>query len=286
MFAILRGANGRRHEVDFNNDPATVDVAMRETTVQITMTAADSGDLSRAAALPSRGHAMRCTIDHDEGQETMAKRPVPPTATEKEVRELLERYRCPVPFHEVRTRFLGNVATPVMSASPIKMVEGLWGGELPDFGSINAAKELIGALIMGLWNRLTRHQERSTPFRLTRPDVAATREGLATLALIRRQELDGFVEGLFGAEKAIDLPERAHRSLSVLGELRSLIAGVLDVATNGNKVANPGDIEDTLRHMQEMTRIAEHEMHAVVLSCKRARRDMLASLPARKPTLH
>jgi hypothetical protein len=214
----------------------------------------------------------------------MAKRPVPPTATEKEVRELLERYRCPVPFHEVRTRFLGNVATPVMSASPIKMVEGLWGGKLPDFGSINAANELIGALIMGLWNRLTRHQERGTPFRLTCTDVPATREGLATLALIRRQELDGFVEGLFGAEKALDLPERAHRGLSVLGELRSLIAGVLDVATNGNKVASAGDIEGTLRHMQEMTRIAEHEMHAVVLSCKRARRDMLASLPARKPT--
>jgi hypothetical protein len=214
----------------------------------------------------------------------MAKRPVPPTATEKEVRALLECYRCPVPFHEVRTRFLGNVATPVMSASPIRIVEGLWGGELPDFGSIDAANELIGALIMGLWNRLTRHQERGTPFRLTRTDVPATREGLATLALIRRQELDGFVEGLFGAEKALDLPERAHRGLSVLGELRSLIAGVLDVATNGNKVASAGDIEGTLRHMQEMTRIAEHEMHAVVLSCKRARRDMLASLPARKPT--
>ena len=50
----------------------------------------------------------------------MAKRPVPPTATEKEVRALLERYHRPVPFHEVRARFLGNVATPVMSASPIK----------------------------------------------------------------------------------------------------------------------------------------------------------------------
>jgi hypothetical protein len=97
----------------------------------------------------------------------MAKSPAPPTATEEEVRALLERYRCPVPFHEVRTRFLGNVATPLMSASPIKMVEGLWGGKLPDFSSIDEANELIGALIMGLWNRLTRHQERSTPFRLT-----------------------------------------------------------------------------------------------------------------------
>jgi hypothetical protein len=56
------------------------------------------------------------------------------------------------------------------------------------------------------------------------------------------------------------------------------------VATDANKVASADDIEGTLRHMQEMTRIAEHEMHAVVLSCKRARRDRLASLPARKPT--
>src|SRR5450830_672963 len=200
----------------------------------------------------------------------MAKLPIPPTATEE----------------EVRTRFLGNIASPGIGISPIKMVEGLWGGELPEFGSSNTAKELIGALIMGLWNRLTRHQERSAPFRLSRPDVATTREGLANLALIRRQELDGFVEGLFGAEETMDLPERAHRSLGTLGEMRALIAGVLDVVTDGNKAATVGDIEDMLRHMREMTRIAEHEMHAVVLSYKRARRDMLASLPARKPTLH
>jgi hypothetical protein len=68
------------------------------------------------------------------------------------------------------------------------MVEGLWGGKLPDFSSIDEANELIGALITGLWNRLARHRERSAPFRLTVPDVGVTREGLATLALIRRQE--------------------------------------------------------------------------------------------------
>jgi hypothetical protein len=47
MFAILRGANGRRHEVDFHDDPITVAVAMSATTVQITMTAADCSDLSK-----------------------------------------------------------------------------------------------------------------------------------------------------------------------------------------------------------------------------------------------
>ena len=83
----------------------------------------------------------------------MAKLRPPPTATDENVRALLARYRCPVPFHEVRTRFLGNVASPAMSSAPIKMVEDLWGGELPAFDSMDAANELISALVMGLWNR-------------------------------------------------------------------------------------------------------------------------------------
>ena len=41
MFAILRDANGHRHEVDFLSDPVLVDVSMGATTIQITMTADD-----------------------------------------------------------------------------------------------------------------------------------------------------------------------------------------------------------------------------------------------------
>jgi hypothetical protein len=216
----------------------------------------------------------------------MAKRPVPPTATDEQVRALLERYRCPVPFHEVRTRFLGNIASPIMAASPMKEVESLWGGELPEFETIDAANELIGALVMGLWNRLTKHQEQGNPFRLTRLNVPATREGLAVLALMRRQELDGFIEGLFGQETAIDLPERATRGLDVLGEMRALMAAVLDLANDETKPVTSLDVQATLRNLREMTKIAEHEMHAVVLACTRARRQLLETLPASKPTLH
>ena len=216
----------------------------------------------------------------------MTKHTNPTPSSDEQVRTLLERYNCPVPFHEVRTRFLGNIATPVMSASPIKMVEKLWGGELPAFDSIEAANELIGALVMGLWNRLTRHQDRNSPFRLMRIDSAPTREGLAALALMRRQELDGFIEGLFGQEDVVDLPERAHRGLDILGELRAQFAAVLEIATNETKAATDKGMETTLRHMREMTKNAEHEMHAIVLSCKRARKQMLAALPAKKSSLH
>ena len=168
----------------------------------------------------------------------------------------------------------------------MKMVESLWGGKLPPFDSLDAVNELLGVLVMGLWNWLSKHQDRSTPFRLTRIDASASREGLAALALMRRQELDGFIEGLFGENKSLDFPERAHHGLGVLGQMRAMFAGVIDVATDGNKPASSKDIEGTIGHMREMTRIAEHEIHEVVLSCTRARRQFLASLPATKPTLH
>jgi hypothetical protein len=109
---------------------------------------------------------------------------------------------------------------------------------------------------------------------------------LTALALMRRQELDGFIEGLFGREEAVDLPERARRGLDKLGEMRALFAAVLDVAADKTKTATDQDMETTLRHMREMTKNAEHEMHSIVLSCKRAHKQMLAGLPAKKPTLN
>src|SRR5438270_4403973 len=176
----------------------------------------------------------------------MAKPAVPPTATDDQVRALLVRYRCPVPFHEVRTRFLGNIASPGMGVSPIKVVEGLWGGELPEFETIDAANELVGALVMGLWNRLSRHQDRNAPFRLTRIETGATREGLAALAMLRRQELEGFVEGLFGKEDALDLPERAHRGLGMISEMRAMLEGAEAVARDETTLGMAPAVEEAV----------------------------------------
>ncbi len=212
--------------------------------------------------------------------------PATPGASDDAVRGLLDRYSCPVPFHAVRTRFLGNIASPSMAASPMEMVKGLWGSELPAFDSLEEANVLLGALVMGLWNRLTRHQDRSHPFRLVRPDLPVGREGLGRIARIRREELEGFVEGLFGTDQELGLPERAHRALQVLAEMRAMFAAVEDLTGDALKPASADDISGTARHVRELTRVAEHEMHEVVLSCTRARRQALRSLPAVKPVLH
>ena len=190
-------------------------------------------------------------------------------------------------FHAVRTRFLGNIATPATQSTPMDTVAALWGGHMPVFESLDATNgELIGALVMGLWNRLTRHQERSAPFRLTRIEVPVTREGMSRLALVRREELENFIEGLFGDHESLDFPERAHKALGVLAETRAMLEGVRELADDPIKPAAPADIASTLGHLREFTRIAEHEMHELVLSCTRARRQMLEAMPAGKPVLH
>ncbi len=207
-------------------------------------------------------------------------------ASDSEVIALLKRYKCPTPFHEVRTRFLGNIASPVMGASPMETVKQLWGGELPEFGSMEAVNELLNALVAGLWNRLTAHQSSRNPFRLMRFDVAQTREGLKHFALVRRQELDGFVEGLFGPEEHIDLPERAHEALGVLAEMRAILAGAVNLLDDSRKPAEPDDLKALVRNIQELTIIAETEMNRTILSCKRARSQLLEQITATKSTLH
>ena len=153
-----------------------------------------------------------------------------------------------------------------MQGTPIDTVVALWSGKLPPFEGLDAANELIAALVMGLCNRLTRHRERSVPFRLTRVEASATREGLARVALLRRDELEGFVEGLFGDRESLDLPERAHKALRVMGEMRAMLEGIRDLADNPAKPADAADIAVSPGHLRELTLIAEHEMHEAALS--------------------
>jgi hypothetical protein len=83
------------------------------------------------------------------GNVTRTSKPPVKAVSDDEVRAMLDRFRCPVPFHAVRARFLGNIASPLLSASPLDTLEGLWGGELPEFDSLDAVNELLAVLIMG-----------------------------------------------------------------------------------------------------------------------------------------
>ncbi|MGF1604793.1 MAG: hypothetical protein ACFB22_00490 [Rhodothalassiaceae bacterium] len=205
--------------------------------------------------------------------------------SEKTISALLKKHGCPVPFHAVRTRFLGNIATPTLSVSPLAVVEDLWGGALPVFDDIDEANALLGALVQGLWNDLTRHQKRSQPFRLRRVAMEPTAANLDRYAQTRQQELDGFIDGLFNGEDVIDLPERAHEAVGHLAELRAMMAGICDLVER-EPSSDPAHLDATFKKLRELTRIMETEIHAAVLSCTRARRQMIESVLTEKPTVH
>jgi hypothetical protein len=71
-------------------------------------------------------------------------------------------------------------------------------------------------------------------------------------------------------------------ALIVVSSRRDTLAICGGAACNSDdtKTATDKAIETTLRHMREMTKNAEHEMHAIILSCKRTRKQTLAALPA------
>jgi hypothetical protein len=54
-----------------------------------------------------------------------------------------------------------------------------------------------------------------------------------------------------------------------------MLEGVRRLAADTSKPAREADLAGTLRNVRELTRIAEQEIHAAVLSCTRARRSML-----------
>ena len=112
-----------------------------------------------------------------------------------------------------------------------------------------------------------------------------TPDTLSRLALVRRQEIDGFVEGLFQGADEIDLPPKASDALDALAEARAMFAAVEDRTAKGIKPEEAAEVATTVKHLSEMQKVVEREMHAVVLACTRARRQTMAA-EASGPTLH
>ncbi|MBO6885850.1 MAG: hypothetical protein JJ869_20065 [Marivita sp.] len=204
------------------------------------------------------------------------------------MRALLKQYACPFPYHQVRARLMGNIATPDMNASPMKEVQRLWNDDLPVFDSQKEAEAFFAAILQGLWNGLSAHQKRSDPFKLVRLKTApASYEYLARLGRVRREEIDGFVDGLFAGHEEMDFPESAHKPVGILGELRALFAATEEMALNPPGPADVSTLEQTVKHLRELTRIAEGEINTIIQSCRKARQQMLETYVMERPgTLH
>lgn len=215
-----------------------------------------------------------------------SKPPLGPGApTDKDVQGLLLRHRCPTSLHVLRTLLLGHIASPRLDVSPMAPVAQAWGGELPEFASSEELEEVMRVLVHGMWNRLSEHQNTRNPFRLPRFEVTATRQALHDLARMRAQELMGFVDGLFGSEDEMLLPQKAHEAMVALAELHAMFDGAAALLTDESKPAPAQELKALLRNLQQMTIIADEQINKAMQSCKRARGQRLetmASVMSRK----
>ena len=181
-------------------------------------------------------------------------------------------------MHVLRMRFLGAIASPRMEVSPIQLVTQAWGGELPEFASEADAEELLQALLGGWWNRLSEYQNSRSPFRLPRSETKPTRQALLELAQTRSQELAGFVDGLFGGDEEMDMPEKAHEALNVLARIHSMFASTVALLEIEATPAEHRELIDLLRNFQKMTITADEEINRIIQSCKRARAQHIENL--------
>jgi len=154
------------------------------------------------------------------------------------------------------------------------------------FETTDEANALFEVLLSGLWNRLTGHQKSRDPFRLVRFNTEPTRQSLAHLAQVRRQELEGFLEGLFGGNESIDLPEKAHQALDVLFDLIEMFGGAAKLLDDPSKPAAVDDLKGLLKNFQQMSIIVETEINRVVLDCERSRKRPSNLVAVDNRTLH
>lgn len=188
------------------------------------------------------------------------------------VRELLEYFSCPYPFHQVRAGFMGNVASPALHVMPLREVERTWNGALPEFRSADEMNSFMQIMVMGFYNKMSSHQDRDNPFKLVKLEpIFLSNVCVMLFGSARHEEIDGFVGGLFCGQKDIALPTIAREAIESLLEKRESFAAAAEMANDPSEQADEASIERTLEKFQEMTQAAEEEINVVIQSCKAAR---------------
>ena len=187
----------------------------------------------------------------------------------------LRRYDCPTPFHVVRMRFVGWVASPALAASPLPIIEALWLGGLPVFDGEREANAFFESFA-GLINQMTRH-ERGIRVKMAKLPTPRDVESLTGAFRIRAEEIrEGFIIGYWGGAEEEQAPEEQDASLQELKEY----AAECDEAVAELQALPAGDTKSALAEygqgLEELTKDAERELSFLVWAATVLRADELA----------
>lgn len=117
---------------------------------------------------------------------------------DEKVKELLAQYRPGLSLSEMRAATAGAVLT-VETVQPSQLFAHLFGSEdeRPEFEDLDAVKTWFSCM-MGLWNELTKHQDKDKPFLFSEwpAQIPGGNEELLRLAAAREKEIEQFLWGL------------------------------------------------------------------------------------------
>lgn len=175
---------------------------------------------------------------------------------------------------------MGNIASPLPRVSPLDALAALWGGTLPVFDSQADLEEVSGVFISGLWNHLTQHQDRKLPFRFVRTGLGenAERESLKHLVALRLDEIQGFMDGLFGMQGVLDLPAKADWAVLRLQELESMLMAAFSLLAEEERPMDRDGLRELAQNLRKMTFNMEDLVNQIIQSCKRLRAGHLVEM--------
>jgi len=102
---------------------------------------------------------------------------------------------------------------------------------------------------------------------------------------MRAHKFKGFVDGLFGTEDEMLLPQKAHEAVVALAELHAMFDGAAGLLADETKAAPDQELKGLLRYLHQMTVVADEQINKAVQSCQRARGqrlEIMASVMSRK----
>ncbi len=133
------------------------------------------------------------------------------------VAKFLEQYKSDTPFHIVRLRVLGALASPNTDLLPVMVIASFWPEDaFPKFVTKDEA-DIFFSTFMGLWRRMEKMADASQNLLSARGKLGDLEDAKNTL-FTRVEEVDaGFIEGFWGGLDDIKMPSATAALIDGLG---------------------------------------------------------------------
>lgn len=180
------------------------------------------------------------------------------------VAKFLEQYGSATPFHVVRLRVLGALASPNKDLLPVMVIASFWPEDkFPKFVTKDEADTFFSTF-MGLWRRLEKMSEASQNMLSATGKIPSLEDARETL-LRRVEEVDaGFIEGFWGGLDDMPMPSATAALIDGLGSEAEAYHALLEDVSQWNDYTD-GMRTALLDELEERDQIVEDAIKALLL---------------------